>query len=59
MIISEATPRGMAASEAYRLEVYEAHDGGVTLRKLSRTHQISAATAPLTEASLRPLTATL
>ncbi len=32
------------ASEAYRLEVYEAHDGGVTLRKLSRTHQISAAT---------------
>jgi transposase len=32
------------ASEAFRLEVYEAHDGGVTLRKLSRTHQISAAT---------------
>jgi len=32
------------ASEAYRLEVYEAHDGGITLRKLSRTHQISAAT---------------
>ncbi len=32
------------ASEAYRLEVYEAHDGGVTQRKLSRTHQISAAT---------------
>ena len=32
------------ASEVYRLEVYEAHDGGVTLRKLSRTHQISAAT---------------
>ena len=32
------------ASETYRLEVFEAHDGGVTLRKLSRTHQISAAT---------------
>jgi transposase len=32
------------ASEAYQLEVYEAHDGGVTLRKLSRTHHISAAT---------------
>ena len=32
------------ASQAYRLEVYEAHDGGVTLRKVSLTHQISAAT---------------
>jgi len=32
------------SSEAYQLEVYEAHDGGVTQRKLSRTHQISAAT---------------
>ena len=32
------------SSEAYQLEVYEAHDGGVTLRKLSKTHQISAAT---------------
>ena len=32
------------ASEAYRLEVFEAHDGGVTLRKVSRTHQVSAAT---------------
>ena len=32
------------ASEIYRLEVYEAHDGGVTLRKVSQTHQISAAT---------------
>lgn len=32
------------ASDAYRLEVYEAHDGGVTLRKLSLTHQVSAAT---------------
>ncbi len=32
------------ASEAYRLEVFEAHDGGVTQRKLSRTHHISAAT---------------
>ena len=32
------------ASEAYRLEVFEAHDGGVTQRKLSRSHQISSAT---------------
>lgn len=39
------------ASEAYRLEVYEARDGGVTLRKLSRTHQISAATVELVSAS--------
>ena len=32
------------ASEAYRLEVFEAHDGGVTQRKLSKTHAISPAT---------------
>ena len=32
------------ASEAYRLEVFEAHDGGVTQRKLSLTHNISPAT---------------
>lgn len=32
------------ASDAYRLEVFEAHDGGVTQQKLSRTHQISPAT---------------
>ncbi len=32
------------ASEAFRLEVFEAHDGGVTQRKLSRTHGISPAT---------------
>ena len=32
------------ASETYRLEVFEAHDGGVTQRKLSRTHLISPAT---------------
>lgn len=32
------------ASEAYRLEVFEAHDGGVTQRKLARTHHISPAT---------------
>ena len=32
------------ASEAYRLEVFEAHDGGVSQRKLSRTHRISPAT---------------
>ena len=32
------------ASEAFRLEVFEAHDGGVTQRKITRTHKISAAT---------------
>ena len=32
------------SSDTYQLEVYEAHDGGVTQRKLSRTHQISGAT---------------
>lgn len=32
------------ASEAFRLEVFEAHDGGVTQRKITRTHDISAAT---------------
>ena len=32
------------ATEAYRLEVFEAHDGGVTQRKLSQTHRISPAT---------------
>lgn len=32
------------ASEACRLEAFEAHDGGVTLRKVSLTHQVSPAT---------------
>ncbi|MCL6417260.1 ISL3 family transposase [Aestuariirhabdus sp. Z084] len=32
------------ASEAYRLEVFEAHDGGITQRKISHTHRISPAT---------------
>lgn len=32
------------ASEAFRLEVFETHDGGVTQAKLTLTHQISAAT---------------
>ena len=32
------------SSDTYQMEVYEAHDGGVTQRKLSRTHQISGAT---------------
>ena len=32
------------ATESYRLEVFEAHDGGVTQRKLSLTHGISPAT---------------
>ena len=32
------------ATETYRLEVFEAHDGGVSQRKLTRTHQIGSAT---------------
>lgn len=32
------------SSDTFRMEVYEAHDGGVTQRKLSRTHLISGAT---------------
>ena len=32
------------SSEAFRLEVFEAHDGGVTQRKISRTHNVSPAT---------------
>lgn len=32
------------APEAFRLEVFEAHDGGVTQRKLTLTHNISPAT---------------
>ncbi len=32
------------ASEAFRLEVFEAHDGGVTQCKITRTHHISGAT---------------
>ena len=52
------------ASEAFRLEVFETHDGGVTQAKLRRTHTISAATterwyqsycrARLSEMSNRP-----
>jgi transposase len=36
--------RYFRSSDTYQMEVYEAHDGGVTQRKLSRTHQISGAT---------------
>lgn len=32
------------STENFRMEVFEAHHGGVTQRKLSRTHQISHAT---------------
>lgn len=32
------------ATEAYRLEVFEAHDGGVSQRKLTVTHKIGSAT---------------
>jgi len=34
----------LRATEVYRLEVFEAHDGGVTQRKLSRTHRVGTAT---------------
>ncbi len=44
----------MVASEAYRLEVFEAHDGGVTQRKLSLSHQISPATVELVSAPYQP-----
>jgi len=33
----------LRATESYRLEVFEAHDGGVTQRKLSMTHRIGSA----------------
>jgi hypothetical protein len=32
------------SSDTYQMEVYEAHDGGLRARKLSRTHMISGAT---------------
>src|SRR5690606_13895811 len=32
------------STEGYRLEVFEAHEGGVSQRKLSMTHQIGSAT---------------
>ena len=34
----------LRATEAFRLEVFEAHEGGVSQSKLARTHNISAAT---------------
>ncbi len=34
----------LQATEGFRLEVFEAHDGGVSQRKLSSTHRISCAT---------------
>jgi transposase len=34
----------LRATEAYRLEVFEAHDGGVSQRKLTLTHGIGSAT---------------
>lgn len=34
----------LRSTEAYRLEVFEAHDGGVSQRKLTRTHRIGSAT---------------
>lgn len=35
---------GRRATGAYRLEVFEAHDGGVSQHQLRRTHQIGSAT---------------
>jgi transposase len=34
----------LSATENYRLEVFEAHDGGISQRKLGLTHRISSAT---------------
>ncbi|OZI42355.1 hypothetical protein [Bordetella genomosp. 4] len=34
----------LRATEAYRLEVFEAHEGGVSQRKLTVTHRIGSAT---------------
>jgi len=34
----------LRATESFRLEIFEAHDGGVSQRKLSSTHQVSGAT---------------
>ena len=34
----------LRATETYRLEVFEAHDGGVSQRKLTHTHRIGSAT---------------
>lgn len=34
----------LRATEAYRLEVFEAHEGGVSQRKLTLTHRIGSAT---------------
>ncbi len=34
----------LRATETYRLEVFEAHEGGVSQRKLTMTHQIGSAT---------------
>lgn len=34
----------LRATESYRLEVFEAHDGGVSQSKLSLTHQVGSAT---------------
>ena len=34
----------LRATESYRLEVFEAHDGGVSQRKLTVTHKIGSAT---------------
>src|SRR5690606_11763797 len=32
------------ATESYRLEVFEAHEGGVSQKRLTRTHRIGSAT---------------
>ncbi len=34
----------LSATDSYRLEVFEAHDGGVSQKKLSLTHKVSCAT---------------
>ena len=39
-----ATRPRVRATDAYRLEVFEAHDGGISQRELWLTHQVSCAT---------------
>jgi transposase len=34
----------LRATESYRLDVFEAHDGGITQHKLSMTHRVGSAT---------------
>jgi len=41
------------ATECYRTEVFEAHDGGVSQRKLATTHRIASATGNTTHRGVK------